>query len=205
MTILCVVSGCHRQQQVRSMCNGHYRRWLRHGDPTKGQRSVRGDAEHFVREIALRHTGNACLIWPFRRDRYGYARMGRSTIVSRYVCTLAHGNPPTTAHEAAHSCGNGHLGCVHPGHLSWKTTSSNQMDRLRHGTDHRGSKHGMAKLTEHQVLAIWQLKGSQSQQSVADKFGISRQQVSRIHRGEDWSWLTKGQRVWLGAENERAA
>jgi hypothetical protein len=38
--------------------------------------------------------------------------------------------------------------------LRWDTREHNQHDRVKHGTDIRGSDHGLAKLTESDVLAI---------------------------------------------------
>lgn len=194
MTTGCIIDGCHRPSRRRGMCEGHYKRLLRHGSPTAGERSIRGDASHFVEAIALPYNGSDCLIWPFRRDRYGYARMGRGQIVSRVVCIAVHGDAPSSAHQAAHSCGNGNLGCVNPSHIHWSTPRQNQMDRVRHGTHNRGSRHGLSKLSEIQVLEIFALKGRLSQQKIAAKFGVSPQQIGRIHRGENWAWLTSARR-----------
>lgn len=52
------------------------------------------------------------------------------------MCQKAHGDPPSPKHDAAHSCGRGHEGCVNPNHLSWKTKKQNQADRITHGTSH---------------------------------------------------------------------
>src|SRR5262249_45547107 len=46
-----------------------------------------------------------------------------------------------------------------------------------------------AKLTPEQVYAIRALQGLQAQRLIAQQFGISQQQVSRIHKREDWNWL----------------
>lgn len=65
-----------------------------------------------------------CLIWPFVSKLHGYGQfgyLGKNYYAHRFMCELAHGPAPSPLHEAAHSCGRGHEGCVNPQHLSWKT------------------------------------------------------------------------------------
>jgi hypothetical protein len=82
----------------------------------------------------------------------------------------AHGEPPTARHEAAHSCGKGHLGCVHPGHLSWKTRNENRADMVRHGMLPRGTIVSTNKLTEDQVREIRSRMGSETGMALAAEF-----------------------------------
>lgn len=78
-----------------------------------------------------------CLIWPFARDHQGRGLLsvGNKKIrrAHRVMCEIVNGPPPSEKHQAAHECGNGHLGCIHPKHLIWKTQSGNTIDRIRHG------------------------------------------------------------------------
>jgi hypothetical protein len=115
---------------------------------------------------------------------------GKRTVASRYVCELAHGAPPTPKHEAAHSCGNGKDGCVNQNHLSWKTRTENQADRLEHGTHNRGARQGRSKLNEDDVREIIALKGKEKQRDLAKRFGVTRMTVSSIHTGKNWAWVT---------------
>jgi hypothetical protein len=109
--------------------------------------------------------------------------------VHRLVCEYVNGAAPTPRHHAAHSCGNGHLGCVTPRHLSWKTPSENADDKLVHGTAQRGEKHAHAKLTENQVRIIRELKGTASQTTLAERFGVSPTTIGQIHNRRVWGWL----------------
>jgi hypothetical protein len=71
----------------------------------------------FINDVVLSCENLECLIWPFsRRDGRGYIN---EEPVSRFVCKLAHGSPPTEKHDAAHNCGNER--CVNPHHLRWAT------------------------------------------------------------------------------------
>lgn len=88
----------------------------------------------FVKETALPFEGNECLEWPYSGNNWGYGQLtvaGRLVVASRFVCEIAHGDPPTPEYQAAHSCGNGHLGCVNPQHLRWATPKENSADKIR--------------------------------------------------------------------------
>lgn len=184
---ICKIDGCDKPVKAHGCCNAHYLRWRRYGDPLKG-RIPHGEAARFYREVVLPYDGDECLIWPYQRDANGYARM-RSAVVSRRLCEDVNGPAPTNKHQAAHSCGNGHHGCVAKRHLSWKTASANQMDRVQHGTSNRGGNHGNAKLTQQDVIRIMEMKGKMRQRDIAALFGVSRSNVSAIHRGQSWGWL----------------
>lgn len=128
-----------------------------------------------------------CLTWPLAREWQGYGILGhdgRRFKAHRYMCELAHGKPPTPKHEAAHSCGNGHLGCVNPRHLSWKTRAENQQDRSRHG---RSNIQGRArKLTYAQALQVRAEQGKTPVCYLADRYGVSRGVIRKIHLGETY-------------------
>jgi hypothetical protein len=58
--------------------------------------------------------------------------IGKSIPICRFVCTLAHGEPPTPTHQAAHECGNGHHNCINPKHLKWRTPLENSLQAKIH-------------------------------------------------------------------------
>jgi len=128
------------------------------------------------------HDGADCLIWPFGKCN-GYGVFGYDNKVHyahRYMCELVHGPCPGEEYEAAHECGRGHLGCVNPGHIKWKTRSENQIDRNLHGTQNRGR---FPRLTEKQAEEIRALKGKLPQRVIAERYNTSRSNVSLIHTG----------------------
>lgn len=152
-----------------------------------------GEPAEFFQTVVLDYDGSECLIWPYSRHGAGYGTIrkdGRTATVSRLVCEYVHGPAPTPAHEAAHSCGNGHLGCVAKNHLSWKTPLENNLDKIEHGTIMRGEKHHSAKLTQEQVREIMKLRGTMTQAEIGNIYGVSQMQISRIFRGKKWNWLT---------------
>lgn len=187
----CSIEGCARKPHSRSWCRVHYDRWLRLGDPLAGG-TFRGQPGQYFREVVLAHQGRDCLIWPFARTGDGYAQVhldGRMQRVGRLVCERVYGSAPTPRHEAAHSCGQGHLGCVSPLHLRWATTLENQADMLRHGTRAKGERVGSAKLTARDVRDIRALSGRLLQREIAERFGISAPHVSKLLNKKKWNWL----------------
>lgn len=190
---VCEVDGCERPHHALGFCSKHSHRYARHGDPLGGG-TPQGEPERYFREVVLAYEGDECLPWPFGCDESGYGRMhndGRLQTVSRLVCEEGNGPPPTPGHQAAHSCGKGHLACVTKRHLSWKTRVGNEADRLLHGTSNRGERHGNAKLTNGEVLVIKRLlAGPMLQREIAAKFGVHIMTINNIKHERSWGWLT---------------
>lgn len=184
----CKVDGCGGEARIKGWCPTHYWRWRHHGDPLGG-RAARGEKEKWL-EAHVNYDGDDCLIFPFGTGRYGHVNIdGEKMHAHRAMCILAHGEPPSPDHEAAHSCGRGHDACVHPKHLRWDTPAGNQADRLIHGTDSRGEKCATAILTEDQARFIKANRGKIGQKDLAARFGVSQATVSAIHSGRNWGWL----------------
>lgn len=140
----------------------------------------------------VEHSGDDCLIFPFSRDPRGYGVVcnGLSGAEKKFLrahrvmCFLAHGEAPTPKHQAAHSCGKGHTGCVNPRHLSWKTGSENQLDRRRHGTHTPGKGMGMGKkLNDDQVREIRSLRGKITQRRLAEQYKVSDATIRSVQVG----------------------
>lgn len=98
--------------------------------------------------------------------------------------------PRPERHDVRHL--DGDPGNNTPKNLLYGTRLENEQDKRRHGRITRGEKHGMAILSEAQVMEIWSLKGTITHQKIADRFGVARETVGLILRGKNWSWLTLG-------------
>lgn len=189
---LCIMPGCGKARFGHGYCNMHLYRLKTHGDPNKTLRPGKGVVRRWVEDVALKFESDNCLKWPFKAAVRGYGKFrldGREVLASRYICERVNGSPPSPQHEAAHSCGKGHEGCVNKRHLSWKTPSENAADKIVHGTTSRGEQSALAKLTESDVLEIRRRVKTKSQRQVAFQFGIDPSTVSDIMRGKSWSWL----------------
>lgn len=160
----------------------HYHRHLRHGSYEATLRNANGTYDAWV-ESNKTHKSDDCLIWPYWRDKHGYGP-------SRKMCIAAHGEPTGERDQAAHSCGNGHKGCMNPNHLYWATRKENSQEMARHGRSRRGQKNPFVKLTEKQVIEIQGLIGKKSAIAIAEQYKISRRTIYDIKSGKSWSWLT---------------
>ena len=184
----CKVDGCERKVHAKGCCSKHYQRLMLYGSPTSGGTEV-GAPMKWLKEHAG-YQGDDCLIWPFCRDKSGYAKIqhhGSVITAHRAMCIEANGPPPPNGRfEAAHSCGNGHLGCVNPKHLRWATAAENGRDRVKHGRVPKGTTQWQAKLTLEQVDQIRALKGTDTCANIGARFGVSAMTVSRVQRRESY-------------------
>lgn len=193
MTRLCSVEGCGKGGRItRGLCSSHYHRLCRHGDPLAG-RTPKGEVLAWIETVALPYTGDDCLIWPFYRRDDGRAGInvgeGQSSLAHHRICEMVHGPAPSTNHLACHECGNGHEGCVNPGHIYWGTNAENSADMVAHGRSTRGERAGNAKLTEDDVRAIRAMEGRMLQREIAEKFGVHIMTVNCIIHRRRWAWL----------------
>jgi len=192
---ICSIDGCGKVGRTRKgMCSKHYERQRVHGT-TDGSGVVRHDGLVIIQWMLDNATyeGDGCLRWPFACYNNGYGSVydfdGRHTVASRLMCRIVHGEPPHVDWDCAHTCGNGHLGCVNPNHLTWKTRTDNHADKIEHGTHDRGEKSNNAKLTESDVRYIRSVKGEVSLLVLSEQFGVSFQNISDIQRYRRWKWL----------------
>lgn len=193
MSLVCSIVGCGGTFKVKKgLCNKHYLRLRRHGDPLAGG-TVRGDPPAFLERL-IGHDGDDCVIWPFSRDKIGCARIrhdGENIPAYRLMCEMAHGPAPTPKHHATHTCGKGDEGCVNPKHLEWGTAFKNQQDRVEHGTSNRGERCAAHKLTAKQAMEIFhRLNNGERPYLLAPEYGVSQVTVLDIKLGRSWAWLT---------------
>ena len=138
-TRLCSVPGCGKRHFGRGYCQMHPMRLWKRGDVHTVNRSGRKNgSQQFYETMVLPHTSDDCLVWPYSRMKNGYGTLSRGSknyLVSRMVCMDLLGPPPRHDSVAAHSCNNGHLGCVNPKHLRWATPAENTEDSNRHADE----------------------------------------------------------------------
>lgn len=188
----CCVGGCDRKKYSSGMCNMHYRRHRKHGDvgSPKSIHAVKGEPLKWLLSN-VHYEGDECLIWPFARDDQGRGTLrpngGKTEYAHRRMCKEAHGAPPDDDLDSAHSCGNGHLGCVHPDHLRWATRKENMEDRDLHGTTQRGERHVLAKLNNSKVIEIRGLSANSVRAAdIAKQYGVSEKTIRMVINNETW-------------------
>lgn len=186
----CKVTGCSGVPHARGLCDLHYRRFLATGstelDPARGR-----PGESWILENRD-YGGDDCLEWPFSTNPFGRGMVvfqGKRMTAPRAMCWAAHGAPQSRLMQAAHSCGNGHLGCMNPRHMRWATHMENVIDRAEHGRDRKGEEINTAKLTEKEVREIRKLRGSASCSRIAESYGVTKATVVKIMSRKTWAWL----------------
>jgi hypothetical protein len=97
------------------------------------------------------------------------------------MCEHRNGPPPTDKHQAAHSCGRRHEGCVNPHHLSWKTNSENHKERYE-----QSGFVPSRKLTPAEVDEIRALKDRSKIEDVVKQYGVSYNNIRSIWAGRLW-------------------
>lgn len=129
---------------------------------------------------------------PHKRGYLVYSLNNKDILAHRLVALAFLGEPPTPRHEVAHDDGsrtNNHWRNLH-----WKLPVENQADRKRHGTYVSGDACASAKLTNSQadeIKARYAAGGNRyiggvvTMQALADEYGVSIAQVSRIVNGRE--------------------
>ena len=141
------------------------------------------------------YAGDDCLPWPPSRQPTGYGALGyrgKLHYAHRMMCELAHGPAPSPAHECAHSCGKGHLGCVNPKHVSWKTRAENERDKIAHGQSAWGvNRPRRHMLTVEKVAQIRALRDIKTITELSIMFNVTRSNIRKVLKYETWTDGTK--------------
>lgn len=183
----CTVDGCTTPGRIKKgLCPTHYQRMRKNGKLEAKPR--KSPARDYFLASSLSQITDACIPWPFHRKSNGYAVFNQK-VASRLMCEAKHGKPPTKYHQAAHSCGKGHEGCINPNHLSWKTPLENKADELIHGTRNRGERNGQSKLSSEDVRWIRFHAGRHSTDYMAYKLSVHKRTITDVIKGSTWSWV----------------
>lgn len=190
---ICTIDACDIAVFAAGLCSGHYhqkQRGVAFHPVTPRKHKVGSQVPWLHAHVSYK--GDGCLTWPFsfQKDGRGQVTMsGRTKQAHRVMCELAHGLPPTPLHEAAHLCGKGHLGCVNPKHLAWKTSKENKADQIGHGTRLWGERNTNARLIPAQVYFIREFAEMFSHKHVGFLFEISEKHVGAIVNRRAWSHI----------------
>lgn len=137
---------------------------------------------------------NSCWLWIASTMKRGYGQFrvaGKMLYAHRVSYELANGPIPDGLF-VLHNC---HVrSCVNPAHLRAGTAQENMDDMINAGRQVRvrGIRHGLAKLTEQDVLeirAIYETVSGITQQQLADKYSVDRSAISEIVNRKRWSHI----------------
>lgn len=130
-----------------------------------------------------------CWLWQGMKSKTGYGQVkrdGKFIFAHRYSYMLHKGE--LGGLFVLHKC-DVRL-CVNPDHLSLGTQKDNQQDMRDKGRHCHGEKSPHAKLTEKQVLEIYQMHDEGiGTILIARKFGVTKNLAWLIVRGKAWNHL----------------
>lgn len=185
----CQIDGCQYPLYAKGLCQPHYNRRLKYGDPLAGG-TAWGSIRKWLDNVAVPYDGDECLIYPFTRNADGYGKVRiDGTVIGAHVYVLSRRSGPRPAGlECCHSCGRGSAGCVSFKHLRWDTHASNMADAVAHGTSRNvpryGADHHDFRATDDVIEAMLaDLASGMTQRDVAAKYGFGTTHVSRIKNG----------------------
>lgn len=185
----CSVEGCNAPREAKGLCVRHYDNLRRRGSAdAQPTRASEGEGLDWLRRH-VGHIGDDCLTWPFGNGYGSVLIGGRAIKAHRQMCILAHGEPPTPRHQAAHNCGRGEDGCVHPQHLRWDTPAGNLADRWAHGTVPLGENAWNSKLTVEAVRWARRMAGTMTYREMSEALGVHWGTIRHAVVRETWAWL----------------
>jgi len=133
---------------------------------------------------------NECWEWKKGKDKDGYGQVTlrkKPYRSHRLAWILTNGQIPD-GKLVLHACDN--PPCENPKHLFLGTHKENVEDRVEKIRSATGEKNAGCKLTKLKVLCIRKrYSEGETQVSIAECFGVSFQQVSRIVNREKWAHI----------------
>jgi hypothetical protein len=178
----CSVEGCSKKVYTRGMCSMHYMRLKRHGSTAPAKRFHGTPEQRFWAKV--KRTAD-CWGWEGGKHHWGYgifhAWYSHAIVAHRFSYMLHYGPIPKGA-LVCHHCDNPE--CTNPEHLFLGDQQANMDDMHRKGRGAIGSKNGLAKLSESQVVAI--RADSRSSVVLGKIYGVSSATVRRVKRRELW-------------------
>jgi len=134
----------------------------------------------------------SCWPWLAAQTNGGYGVIsfdGKLLRANRVAWEIEQGRPMPKGLEGAHSCDD--PPCCNPAHIEPKTHKQNGEDMERRKRSASGHRHGMAKLTNSDVLEIKRLwaAGGRSQKAIGAMFGVRDSCISRILNGKRWGGI----------------
>lgn len=160
--------------------------------PTPNRKRIVGNDLARLRSYTIEADG--CWAWLGSKTKDGRPVIwfrGRLRMASIVAHTLYIGDVPDGI-EVCHRCDNPE--CTNPEHLFLGTRRENIDDAMSKGRIKKGERHGMAILTDTDVLAIRRLgRRGESSGPLAALFGVSEETIRKIKNGRAWKHLIKEQ------------
>lgn len=144
-------------------------------------------------EKYLKDKDSGCWNWTASLAGKGYGQIKlpgqRRQIYAHRASYIIHLGEIPDGKNVLHKCDNPK--CVNPDHLWIGTQKENLQDMKGKDRHLRGERNNQSMLTEKDVMSIKVLldKSPLSQAKIANRFGVSQIEVSRIKRGLRWAHI----------------
>jgi hypothetical protein len=141
--------------------------------------------------VRSQRTGVIMKAWVIKRLGYAYVAFRVNCVrknfsVHRLVAIAFHGDRSAEGLCVAHNDGV----CLHnrADNLRWATMSENHLDKRIHGTDSRGARSRLAKLSDAQVIAIRKRhEAGESYNALCKEYGVVYGHIRKICLRETWT------------------
>lgn len=183
---VCSIEGCNQPIRGRGWCTKHYQRWSKYGDPLVTQKRPHGTSLAWLKEQVAFRDRSECWVWPFNLtpDGYGTTKYNGGRCCAHGLAMILDGRPQPAPpnHHALHSCDN--PPCCNPDHSRWGTHLQNLQDMQARNRQVRGSRIGVAVLTEDQVRLI--KADLRTARAIALDYGVHESTIGAIRLGRTW-------------------
>lgn len=172
----------------KEKCQAEWRKKFRAPKPRR--RSPKRAFMYRLMKNTRKDEKSGCWLWEGAKLKPGsYGRMnynGKPYALAHRVAYEIFIGPFDQSLDVLHDCDT--PACINPHHLFLGTHQDNMADMLAKGRGQRGSRSGVAKLTEAKIQEIRQLaaNGKFSHREIAKLFNIDKSAISRIANRKTW-------------------
>ncbi len=190
----CNVDGCCREAKSKGMCDKHYRRTRKYGDPLSFGSRIVDEGDDVARFNAKFVRGNAHECWNWQGGTrpngkgvlYGRHHLSNGSVIGahRFAFQQVTGVLPVGMF-VCHTCDNPL--CVNPSHLFLGNHADNMRDMVAKGRSFKGAgenKKGRALLTNEQATEL--RMSSLTERELGIKYGMSAGNAGHIRRGKSY-------------------
>lgn len=184
----CSINGCENKAFVKGLCNAHYLRQRRYGDPHIKKKEQRIKLNFYIDE-------NGCFICTSHKPGcHGYPQINYKRTTSRahrMVYEEMFGEIPKGL-VVRHKCDN--KLCINPEHLELGTIADNAHDIDERGYRLKGEDIATSKLKESDVISIKKIfkqkkPNKQIVLNLAKKYGVGVSTIYDIYYGKTWKHI----------------
>lgn len=140
-------------------------------------------------EDKIFYSPDGCWYWTAASSMgYGQFMLNGKSVKAHRLSYEIHKGPVSTELDVLHTCDNSR--CVNPDHLYLGNDFDNMRDMIKRGRRNHaiGSRIGISKLTELQVIEIRSQKNPKSTE-LAKKYGVSRFTIRFIIKRKTWKHI----------------